>query len=309
MSRLRDLLVLIGAGCLVPGAIMEHGQGQEVTLASPRAVQQPPLAVKKQEASSKAEVAKRQSELEARPVPKTAVPRKAVVVDRARLAVQGAAARREARLVTQMRSIFRAEYYFIRNTCDLGADQRRALARLGETVAKEAARGFAGTELPVRRTGDYRDDPRKLIEDELAKAMIALLTPAQLARYNEEIEKRAASRKQVVIDNLVAELDQDLILSPEQRTRLVEALSTNWKEAWGQSLGMLVNLSSFFPDIPDDVIVPILTESQKEVWHRIPRHQNVSWRFSFGGMIGENDPLHDPELAEAKKEAEAKEKK
>ena len=136
-----------------------------------------------------------------------------------------------------------------------------------------------------------------------------LLSHDQESRYKAELEKRAASRKQVVIDNLVAKLDGDLVLTSEQRTRLVEALSANWKDAWGQSLQMLMNIDSFFPNIPDQVVAPILTDNQKEVWRRIPKNSNVFWGFSFGGGIVENDPLDDPELAEAQKEAEARDKK
>ncbi|MGZ3469850.1 MAG: hypothetical protein ACXWO1_08910, partial [Isosphaeraceae bacterium] len=136
-----------------------------------------------------------------------------------------------------------------------------------------------------------------------------LLSHDQESRYKAELEKRAASRKQVVIDNLVAKLDGDLVLTSEQRTRLVEALSANWKDAWGQSLEMLMNIDSFFPNIPDQVVAPILTDNQKEVWRRIPKNSNVFWGFSFGGGIVENDPLDDPELAEARQEAEARDKK
>ena len=113
----------------------------------------------------------------------------------------------------------------------------------------------------------------------------------------------------MVIDNLVAKLDGDLVLTAEQRDKLVKALAANWKDAWGQSLQMLQNLDSFFPNIPDQVVAPILSENQKEVWRRIPRNQNVFWGFSFGGMMMENDPLDDPELLEAQKEAQAMEKK
>ena len=72
---------------------------------------------------------------------------------------------------------------------------------------------------------------------------------------------------------------------------------------------MLMNIDSFFPNIPDQVAAPILTDNQKEVWRRIPKNSNVFWGFSFGGGIVENDPLDDPELAEARKEAEARDKK
>ena len=220
-----------------------------------------------------------------------------------------------AQYVQQFRPMFRAEYYFIRNTCGLNTDQRTQLARLGETAVKAAARQFveAQQKMDARgwRPGTDYPDPRKLVEQELTRVMSPLLSHDQESRYKAELEKRAASRKQVVIDNLVAKLDGDLILTSEQRTRLVEALSANWKDAWGQSLEMLMNIDSFFPNIPDQVVAPILTDNQKEVWRRIPRNSNVFWGFNFpaGGRIVENDPLDDPELAEAQKEAEARDKK
>jgi hypothetical protein len=70
---------------------------------------------------------------------------------------------------------------------------------------------------------------------------------------------------------------------------------------------MLMNIESYFPNIPDNLIVPFLTEHQKASWQRIPRNQNVFFGFAFGGMA-ENDPLDDPELAEARKEVEAEAK-
>jgi len=70
-----------------------------------------------------------------------------------------------------------------------------------------------------------------------------------------------------------------------------------------------MNIDNFLPSIPDQVVTPILTDNQKEVWRRIPWNQNVFCGFSFGGVIMGNDPLGDPELAEAQKEAEAKDQK
>jgi hypothetical protein len=309
MIRLCDFLFLIGATSVGPGSIPVLGQTQGVTTVTRRPELQPPIAAKKQEALSKAEVAKRQTELEGWTVPKAAV--KAVVAQPARVRFQPAAAvleRRAAQRQTQMWPMFRAEYYFIRNACDLSADQRKALARLGESTVKAAARQFIEAEQKDRRVEEY-PDPRKLIEDELAKALTALLSPGQQARYKEEIEKRAASRKQLVIDNMVATLDQNLVLGADQRTRLVEALSTNWKNAWGPSLQMLRNIDDLFPNIPDQVVVPILTDRQREVWRWIPKNQNVNWGSNFARGIVRDDPLDDPELAEAQKEAEAKNKK
>jgi len=306
MSRLRDLLVLIGVACAVLGSSFVLGQVQvQVVPLAPPAVPAKPA------------VAKRQRAPEKKAAEKSRVAVKAVRVQPARVvgvpalppAVLDAQA---AQYVQQFRPMFRAEYYFIRNTCGLNADQRKQLARMGETAVKTAARSFVEAQQTMMR-GGWRQgteypEPRKLIEQELAQVMSPLLSPDQKSRYKAELEKRAASHKQVVIDNLVAKLDSDLVLTADQRTRLVEALSANWKDAWCQSLEMLTNLDSFFPSIPDQVVAPILTDNQREVWRRIPRNSNVFWGFSFGGVIMENDPLDDPELAQAQKEAALQEK-
>ena len=83
----------------------------------------------------------------------------------------------------------------------------------------------------------------------------------------------------------------------------------NWKDAWGSSPDMLRNLDNYFPIIPDQLVTPILTDNQREVWDRIPKRQSLL--LGFGGVratLG-GDPLDDPELVEAQKEADAKEKK
>ena len=63
------------------------------------------------------------------------------------------------------------------------------------------------------RPGMEYPDPHRLIEEELSRSTSSLLSPAQQERYKQETGKRTASRKQVVIDNLVAKLDQDLVLT------------------------------------------------------------------------------------------------
>ncbi|MBV8311981.1 MAG: hypothetical protein JO344_16485, partial [Planctomycetaceae bacterium] len=85
MSRLRDLLVLIGVACAVSGSSFVLGQAQDVAVPPPRAVVPPRPAEKKKVEPAKADAA-------------------------AALDAQA------AQYVQQFRPMFRAEYYFIRNT-------------------------------------------------------------------------------------------------------------------------------------------------------------------------------------------------
>src|SRR5208283_4014388 len=214
MSRLRDLLVLTGVACAVSGSSFVLGQAQDVALPQQKTVIPRPPAEKKKEEPAKADAAKKQGRVEAKPAAKAQVTVKAAVVQPARVVGQPAAAALDAQAaqyMQQFRPMFRAEYYFIRNTCGLNTDQRKQLARLGESTIKAAAKGFVEAQQKMMRGGwrpgtDY-PDPRKLVEQELTRVMSPLLSHDQESRYKAELEKRAASRKQVVIDNLVAKLD------------------------------------------------------------------------------------------------------
>ena len=199
-----------------------------------------------------------------------------------------------------------------RRICDLAPDQRKQVAREGERAVHDAAKKFAELQQKMMqggwRPGTQYPEPQQVLEDVLSKSVTGLLSPAQRARYKEEIDKRIANRKQVALDNLVAKLDSDLVLTALQREKISESLSSHWNDSWSQSMQMLMNIEHFFPNIPDNLVAPFLTENQKKSWQRIPRNQNVFFGFQFGGMQMENDPLDDPELVEARQEADAREK-
>jgi hypothetical protein len=306
MRRTTDLLVSIGVAAAVASSGLILGQSRA---ADPQAT-----AITVQVAPKKA-VEKEAAKAEAGE--KKAVEVKRAVRGRV-MAKRVVAAQLNAvpddqvqQYVQQFRPMVRTEYYFIRNVCELTKDQRKQVAREGERAVLAAARKFAEDQQKMMRggwrPGMQQADPQRLLEDVLSKSIPPLLIPDQAARYKDELEKRVASRKQVALDNLVAKLDQDLVLSPEQREKISSSLASHWDDAWCQSLQMLMNIENFFPNIPDNLIVPYLTEHQKTAWQRIPRNQSVFFGVAFGGMA-DNDPLDDPELAEARQEADAEAK-
>jgi hypothetical protein len=305
MSRLRDLLVLLGVASAVASSSFVLGQVQKAAAPPPRgkATVEARTVLKKQGAA-KAEPAKEQPEAKKAAAKRAVVMRKAIAVRRAGAGMDA----QVEQFVQQFRPLFRAEYYFIRRVCDLTPDQRKRVAREGERAVKDAARKFAELQQKMMqggwRPGTQYPEPQRVLEEVLSKSVTGILSPEQQARYKDELEKRAANRKQVALDNLVAKLDQDLVLSAEQRDKISESLSSHWNEAWCQSLNMLMNIEHFFPNVPDNLVVPFLTENQQKSWRRIPRNQNVFWGFHFGGIM-ENDPLDDPELVEARQQAEA----
>jgi hypothetical protein len=325
MGRLRDFVVLLSVALAIACSGYVLGQVQRAAAPPPPAPPQMKITVKAQPAAKKANapalgVLKIQAEMRKEAVKgavveKRAVAKGAVRVRRAVAMPAPPAAQLDAQVeqfIQQFRPLFRAEYYFLRRICDLAPDQRKQVAREGERAVHDAAKNFAELQQKMMqggwRPGTQYPEPQQVLEDVLSKSVTGLLSPAQRARYKEEIDKRIANRKQVALDNMVAKLDSDLVLTALQREKISESLSSHWNDSWSQSIQMLMNIEHFFPNIPDNLVVPFLTENQRKSWQRIPRNQNVFFGFNFGGMQVENDPLDDPELVEARQEAEAREK-
>ena len=115
--------------------------------------------------------------------------------------------------------------------------------------------------------------------------------------------RRDASRKQLAVRNLVARLDHDLILSPDQRDKVAESLRSHWDDSWGQSLEMFMYDYQFMPPIPDQHVAPFLNDSQKKVWRSTQRVQTFWGGFGMVGGVMADDPLEDDELRVARQEA------
>ncbi len=206
----------------------------------------------------------------------------------------------------QFRPAMRAEYYFIRTVCAPTTEQRKLIARDGEKALREAAKAYAevqGAPVQFRNGRAMYPDPRKLIEEGMARAVMPRLSPEQAGKLRAEIEGRTADRREAVIRTLVAKLDQDLLLNPEQRGKIAQAMAEHWDDSWCQSLETLLYGDQFFPRLPDDVVVPHLDPKQRDIWHG--QRSNQSFFFGFvGNMLPEEDPKEDKELVEARVEAE-----
>jgi hypothetical protein len=213
-------------------------------------------------------------------------------------------------MMMQFRPMIRAEFHVIRAACQPTPEQRKAVAQAAEETLRDATKKYVeAMRRPMTMAQRAANDPRRLIEEGLAEAIKSRLSADQAARYRAELAKRAAARKRVALRNLVARLDKDLILSPDQRDKVSEALAKNWDDSWGQSIEMFMNDNNYLPQIADHLVTPILNESQVKIWRATPKFQGFFGGFGIMGgvMMMNNDPLEDEELREARLAAEAKE--
>ncbi len=200
-----------------------------------------------------------------------------------------------AQFQQQYRPLVRSELHFIRQICKPTDDQRKSLAKQAGTVHKDLATKFAKLQQQMNagqwRWGSESPTPRQELEKLFLTVLKTTLSPEQVTHYEHELNQRKEEIKTVAIRNLVAKLDQDLVLSAEQREKISESLRSEWNDTWCLSLDYVQYFDQFFPNIPDKVVAPFLNKMQKTVWDGISKNQRI-----FLG-IGNQGQVHVDELA------------
>lgn len=201
----------------------------------------------------------------------------------------------------QFRPILVVEYLFMRVICNPSKEERLPIARAGLKALEEAAKTYmdwqnnqnmvVGGRLVERPANP---DTRKFIQEALAVSVKAQLSPSQYERYRAELDGRSAEQKRVAILNLVAKLDQDLILSPEQRDQISGSLSAHWQEAWAQGYQSYNLDHQYFPMVPDALVTDHLNANQRTIWAGLQKVTFSSNGLGFGmNAQAENQPLDD----------------
>ena len=206
--------------------------------------------------------------------------------------------------IQQFRPILRAEYHIVRVVCRLTPEQREEIARDGEKALRDAARKYVEMmNRPMTAAQRAAADPRRQIREALGKVVASRLSGDMHERYRAEIARRDASRKQLAVRNLVARLDRELVLSPEQRDKIAGSLTSHWEDSWLQSIEMFMYDYQFLPPIPDQFVAPFLNDPQKTIWRSIQKVYGFWGGFGMMGGIMVDDPLEDDELRVARLEA------
>jgi hypothetical protein len=143
-------------------------------------------------------------------------------------------------------------------------------------------------------------DPRAAVEKGVKQVVEEVLSGEQAKLYADECQMRVEYQKKVALDNLVAKIDGELMLSPEQRDKLTESLSKNWQKSWAPQLETFMFGGDYWPNVPDQFVNPHLTAAQQVAWSKILKQSgNVFWGGAFFGMDGQ--VIDDIDLDAAKK--------
>jgi hypothetical protein len=155
--------------------------------------------------------------------------------------------------------------------------ERKEITREGVRALKSAAHDWAQMQADRaqgRAVAARLLNPRKAIHEGVAGAVKKYLDPKQIDRYEAEALEQSENLREVAVNNTIANLDQELFLTADQREKLHDSLCSYWTGIRAQQLEMLGYGSRIGLGIPDQYIFPYLTETQRDVW-RATRTNNM----------------------------------
>lgn len=159
------------------------------------------------------------------------------------------------------------ELMFVRHVCELPPARRPAFRERADEIVDEVFKA-------VNKRGNRNEvlilKSRLLIQKKFL-VEIEKISKEQAAVYDQELKSRMMKVKEATILGLTAMLDQELILTAEQRDTVAAALSSKWKEEWEHWLLVANQEESTFPSFADKIVSRIITPMQKQVWRTMPK--------------------------------------
>jgi hypothetical protein len=203
----------------------------------------------------------------------------------------------ESQFLPQFQQLLYGELAFLRRVGHVEPKQFVEVAKAAGHGLRPKVREYARTQWAAMRQGRpdaaKTVDPRAQVQSLLMPLVEARLSPEQAKRYRQECEQRTAHRKHAVVLNLVAAVDERLVLTEQERIRLVQSLTAAYQPVWDHWSQMLMFNVQCMPEIPDASIVPLLNEKQQRVWRESPKQEaRMFWGFQFapnflGGQAAE----------------------
>ncbi len=191
------------------------------------------------------------------------------------------------------------------------AFQRRACKPDAKAFVEIAKAAKAELHVPLRkyvvalnspRPDATADDPRAAVQKMLMPFAERALGQEKARLYRQECDKRMEARKHAAVMNLVAALDERLVLTAAQRAKLVESFAAKYDKSLEQQFEVLGDRYWCLPPIPDESILPLLSREQKRVWQELAKPSADEW--SVDEMDSRDVGNESAELQEIAKMAE-----
>jgi hypothetical protein len=203
----------------------------------------------------------------------------------------------EAQFRPQFQQLLYTELAFLRRACAPDAKPFVEVAKAAKADLRGPLHEYVASMYGPRfQGGPTAVDPRAAMQKLIVPLVEAKLGPEKARLYRQECDKRAEARKHAVVVNLVAALDERLVLTAGQRAKLVESLSAKYENSWESNCEYFAFSGEYLPSIPEQSIVPLLSREQKSVW-RDTSSRNGQVFFGMpinrGGQFGEGAEIQE----------------
>jgi len=174
------------------------------------------------------------------------------------------------------RPLINIELSFVKRVCEPTDEQMTKIV----AAAKEAHQAMASLVKPQNAAQAMRAhamfmgpqgermsiNPYHRVREDVAKLLEPLVSPEQHAKYVEEARLRDEYERDAAVGIVLDMVDAKLALSADQRKEIYGKLMEEWKDIDLQWLQNYRNNPQYMPQMPDELISPVLTEKQKELW-------------------------------------------
>jgi hypothetical protein len=180
----------------------------------------------------------------------------------------------EPQIRARLEPMLKVELSFANRAAGLNDDERRRLVAASKKWLDDFVIDFTKNLDPNQRQmwlqnmrvvgGQVADeDPRVSIQHGVAEIVAATLPEEKIVAYETEAGKRSAFFRDVIVQNLVDMIDAKVVLSPDQRQKIIASLNNHWDSSWAPQLEIFALGNDMSPNLPDQWILPELTPAQR----------------------------------------------
>jgi hypothetical protein len=189
--------------------------------------------------------------------------------------------------VPHLKQMLKNELQFAVRVCESSSEQALQLETACLAAFPRVLKRLSDQQQLMQRGRAPKEavDARQLIVSSITDAVRETQPAAAGARYAAEIQRRAAARRRAAILNLAAHLDRLLVLSAEQRSRLVESLDAGWQDDWQRLPEALQFGVDYLPPVPEALLAPVLNAKQMEIWKALPKQGPIQFGLPGLGLL------------------------
>ncbi len=190
--------------------------------------------------------------------------------------------------------IVERDFKFVRMICKPDAAQAKKLGDAQSAVRKRMVDALVEWQTQSLTATDEEDaaamaNPYAKLkwnsDGEVRKAVQDILTPQQLAELDHEWKQRNEFQRSRLTRLIVSELDEVVLLNPEQRETIRKRVTAQFQENWLMFGRFNEEPVSALGMVPEKVFMDLLTDDQKLVWSVRPDPDSMGVDFFVDEMV------------------------